>query len=204
MTGVARWNFQRLVDLKQPGVRLPAAFDPQLIADLNAVSKRVLGDEKYPALRLSSRDTGERFGLDYVEPGCRPVHLDWEKHRSTTRQGLVRPVSCPQPPSAPTPSTQPATAHPPPVHPPSAKPPPVHPPSAQPPPVHPPSAQPPRVHPPSAQPGSSPSLPLYRFPAVKEEVTPSDASEPLIEPGINNTSVFIKVVKNTICFVLTF
>ncbi|RXN11867.1 hypothetical protein ROHU_010366 [Labeo rohita] len=43
MTGVARWNFQRLVDLKQPGVQLPGAFDPSLIADLNTVSERVLG-----------------------------------------------------------------------------------------------------------------------------------------------------------------
>ncbi|XP_067464800.1 uncharacterized protein [Thunnus thynnus] len=84
MTGVARWNYQRLVDLKQPDVRLPAVFDPALIADLNAVSERVFGEEKYPAFRLSSRDTGEKFGLEYVEPDCRPVPLDWDKHRSKT------------------------------------------------------------------------------------------------------------------------
>ena len=82
MTGVARWNFQRLVDLKQPDVILPAVFDPALIAELNYTSKRVTGQEKYPALHLSAADTGERFGLEYREPDCRPVPLDWEKHRS--------------------------------------------------------------------------------------------------------------------------
>ncbi|KAM6953866.1 uncharacterized protein PEZ65_018128 [Lycodopsis pacificus] len=81
MTGVARWNYQRLVDLKQPGVPLPAVFDPALIAHLNAVSERVLGQVKYPAFHLTSRDTGEKFGLEYVEPGCRPVILDWDKHK---------------------------------------------------------------------------------------------------------------------------
>ncbi|XP_037603582.1 uncharacterized protein LOC119475192 [Sebastes umbrosus] len=84
MTGVARWNYQRLVDLKQPGVHLPAVFDPALMAELNAVSERVLGHVKYPAFQLSNRDTGEKFGLEYVEPGCRPVPLDWDKHRSKT------------------------------------------------------------------------------------------------------------------------
>ncbi|KAM9454738.1 uncharacterized protein Hap1MRO34_020533 [Clarias gariepinus] len=84
MTGVARWNYQRLVDLKQPDVSLPAVFDPVLIEKLNAVSKRVLGDEKYPALHLSPTDTGEKFGLEYIEPGCRPVPLDWDKHRTST------------------------------------------------------------------------------------------------------------------------
>ncbi len=57
------------MDLKQPGVQLPGAFDPSLIADLNTFSERLLGMPKYPALRLSNRDTGERFGLEYVEPG---------------------------------------------------------------------------------------------------------------------------------------
>ncbi|XP_056600956.1 uncharacterized protein LOC130418841 [Triplophysa dalaica] len=84
MMGVARWNFQRLVDLKSPGVRLPGVFDPSLIADLNTTSERVFGMPKYPALLVSSKDSGERFGLDYVEPGCRPVVLDWEKHKSKT------------------------------------------------------------------------------------------------------------------------
>ncbi|GAA6085633.1 uncharacterized protein LOC113648052 isoform X1 [Tachysurus ichikawai] len=37
MTGVARWNFQHLVDLKIPGVRLPGVFDPLLIGDLKGV-----------------------------------------------------------------------------------------------------------------------------------------------------------------------
>ncbi|KAK2863731.1 hypothetical protein Q7C36_002885 [Tachysurus vachellii] len=69
MTGVARWNFQRLVDLKIPGVRLPGVFDPLLIGDLNTASAR-------------------RFGLEYVEPGCRPVVLDWEKHKSKTTQAF--------------------------------------------------------------------------------------------------------------------
>ena len=78
MTGVVRWNFQRLVDLKQPGVQLPAAFDPLLIAQLNLASVSVTGRAKYPTLLLSSEDTGERFGLEYVEPGCRPVALDWD------------------------------------------------------------------------------------------------------------------------------
>ncbi|KAJ3583311.1 hypothetical protein NHX12_028156, partial [Muraenolepis orangiensis] len=63
MTGVARWNYQRLVDLKQPGVILPAVFDPELVAELNSASNRVTGQEKYPVLHSSHRDTGEKFGL---------------------------------------------------------------------------------------------------------------------------------------------
>ncbi|XP_046907922.1 uncharacterized protein LOC124489267 [Hypomesus transpacificus] len=82
MMGMARWNFQRLVDLKLPDVKLPAVFDPVLIMQLNVASERVTGHAKYPALQLSHRDTGERFGLQYVEPGCRPVPLDWFKNRS--------------------------------------------------------------------------------------------------------------------------
>ncbi|XP_060721097.1 uncharacterized protein LOC132842438 [Tachysurus vachellii] len=88
MTGVARWNFQRLVDLKIPGVRLPGVFDPLLIGDLNTASARVLGTAKYPILQVCTKDTGERFGLEYVEPGCRPVVLDWEKHKSKTTQAF--------------------------------------------------------------------------------------------------------------------
>ncbi|XP_027010876.2 uncharacterized protein LOC113648052 isoform X2 [Tachysurus fulvidraco] len=88
MTGVARWNFQRLVDLKIPGVRLPGVFDPLLIGDLNTASARVLGTAKYPVLQVCTEDTGERFGLEYVEPGCRPVVLDWEKHKSKTTQAF--------------------------------------------------------------------------------------------------------------------
>ncbi|XP_034146737.1 uncharacterized protein LOC114838526 isoform X2 [Esox lucius] len=88
MTGVARWNFQRLVDLKQPGVVLPAVFDPLLITDLNMASVNVTGSAKYPALQVSNRDTGERFGLEYVEQGCRAVPLDWEKHRSQKRTDM--------------------------------------------------------------------------------------------------------------------
>nr|XP_057929053.1 uncharacterized protein LOC131129465 [Doryrhamphus excisus]XP_057929054.1 uncharacterized protein LOC131129465 [Doryrhamphus excisus]XP_057929055.1 uncharacterized protein LOC131129465 [Doryrhamphus excisus]XP_057929056.1 uncharacterized protein LOC131129465 [Doryrhamphus excisus] len=81
MTGVCRWNYQRLLDLKQPGLCLPPVFDPELMCTLNAVSKRVLGEEKYPALRLAEDDTGERFGLEYLEPDCSPVPLDWDKYK---------------------------------------------------------------------------------------------------------------------------
>nr|XP_055035492.1 uncharacterized protein LOC129423263 [Misgurnus anguillicaudatus] len=111
MTGVARWNFQRLVDLKQPGVLLPAVFDPALMVELNSVSRKVTGQEKYPALHLSDRDTGERFGLEYTEPGCRPVPLDWDKHRTQKRE--VSPASVPPTPvhtPAPAPSPAPDTA----------------------------------------------------------------------------------------------
>ncbi|KAJ3583309.1 hypothetical protein NHX12_028159, partial [Muraenolepis orangiensis] len=66
MTGVARWNYQRLVDLKQPGVILPAVFDPELVAELNSASNRVTGQEKYPVLHSSHRDTGEKFGLEHL------------------------------------------------------------------------------------------------------------------------------------------
>ncbi|KAI4831465.1 hypothetical protein KUCAC02_001005, partial [Chaenocephalus aceratus] len=82
MTGVVRWNYQRLVDLKQPDVELPAVFDPRLISELNTISVKVTGRSKYPALQLSNRDTGERFGLQCIEPGCRPVVLNWDKNRA--------------------------------------------------------------------------------------------------------------------------
>lgn len=82
MTGVARWNFQHLVGLKQPGPKLPGVFNPGLIAELNSLSREVTGEAQYPALVLSQTDTGERFGLQYVEPGCRPVPLHWDKHKS--------------------------------------------------------------------------------------------------------------------------
>ncbi|XP_056283891.1 uncharacterized protein LOC130202399 [Pseudoliparis swirei] len=78
MTGVVPWNFRRLVDLKLPGVELPAVFDPVLIAELNNLSAKA----KYPALQVTNGDTGERFGLDYVEPGCRPVPVNWDKHKT--------------------------------------------------------------------------------------------------------------------------
>lgn len=64
MTGVARWNYQRLLDLKRPDVILPPVFDALLISELNSASKRVTGKEK----NLSDRDTGERFGLEYRGP----------------------------------------------------------------------------------------------------------------------------------------
>ena len=105
MTGVARWNYQRLLDLKQPDVILPPVFDPALITQLNSASKRVTGKEKYPVLHLSDRDTGERFGLEYREPQCRPVPLDWDKHRVQKRDDSCAHVSLPP---GPTPSTNPA------------------------------------------------------------------------------------------------
>ncbi|XP_034528991.1 uncharacterized protein LOC117804752 isoform X2 [Notolabrus celidotus] len=101
MTGVARWNYQRLVDLKQPGVILPAVFDPALMCELNAASMRVTGQEKYAAFLLSDRDTGERFGLQYREPGCRPVPLDWDKHRTLKRD---EPAALMPPPPRQTPA----------------------------------------------------------------------------------------------------
>ncbi|MED6253383.1 hypothetical protein ATANTOWER_028055, partial [Ataeniobius toweri] len=82
MIGVARWNFQRLVDLKLPDVKLPLVFDPTLLSELNKLSAEVTGQFKYPAMHVSNTDTGERFGLQYLEPSCRPVPLDWNKHRS--------------------------------------------------------------------------------------------------------------------------
>ncbi|KAL1276953.1 hypothetical protein QQF64_023626 [Cirrhinus molitorella] len=69
-----------VVDLKQPGVKLSAVFDPVLITELNKPSEVVTGQAKYPALLVSQ--TRERFGLQYVEPGCHPVPLDWDKHKS--------------------------------------------------------------------------------------------------------------------------
>nr|XP_057925481.1 uncharacterized protein LOC131127532 [Doryrhamphus excisus]XP_057930103.1 uncharacterized protein LOC131130052 [Doryrhamphus excisus] len=95
MTGVCRWNYQRLLDLKLPGVSLPPVFNPALICSLNAVSRRVFGEEKYPALRLAAEDTGERFGLEYREPECCPVPLDWDKH--ITKKDPGHATSAPSP-----------------------------------------------------------------------------------------------------------
>nr|XP_057920054.1 uncharacterized protein LOC131111082 [Doryrhamphus excisus] len=95
MTGVCRWNYQRLLDLKLPGVSLPPVFNPALICSLNAVSRRVFGEEKYPALRLAAEDTGERFGLEYREPECCPVPLDWDKHKTKKDPGHA--TSAPSP-----------------------------------------------------------------------------------------------------------
>ncbi|KAK9976755.1 hypothetical protein ABG768_021958 [Culter alburnus] len=50
--------------------------------ELNKLSDVVTGQAKYPALLVSQTDTRERFGLQYVEPGCRAVPLDWDKHKS--------------------------------------------------------------------------------------------------------------------------
>ncbi|KAF1378076.1 hypothetical protein PFLUV_G00185890 [Perca fluviatilis] len=77
MTGVVRWNFQRLVDLKKPGVELPAVFDPLLISGLNTASVKLTGQAKYPRLQNTNRDTGERFGLQFVEPGVAPLFVSF-------------------------------------------------------------------------------------------------------------------------------
>ncbi|KAK5612649.1 hypothetical protein CRENBAI_009650 [Crenichthys baileyi] len=82
MIGVTGWNFQRLVDLKLPDVKLPLVFDPTLLSELNKLSAEVTGQFKYPTMHVSNTDTGERVGLQYLEPSCRPVPLDWNKHRS--------------------------------------------------------------------------------------------------------------------------
>lgn len=109
LTGVARWNFQRLVDLKQPGVVLPAVFDPVLICELNKASEKAMGCAKYPALHITARDTGERFGLQYLEPGCRPVPLNFQKrHAQTTVPPAPVETQLPS-------TTQPLPAAPPPV-----------------------------------------------------------------------------------------
>lgn len=39
---------------------------------------------KYLGLQVCAKDSGERFGLEYVGPGCHTVVLDWEKHKSKT------------------------------------------------------------------------------------------------------------------------
>ncbi|XP_054599402.1 uncharacterized protein [Nothobranchius furzeri] len=96
MIGVARWNFQRLLDLKQPDVQLPLVFDPALVSELNKLSEEVTGKARYPALCVSNADTGERFGLQYLEPGCQPVPLDWNKHRAQNTP--ASPTSEPTPP----------------------------------------------------------------------------------------------------------
>lgn len=59
MTDVVRWNYQQLVDLKQAGVVLPGVLDPVLMMELNRASITVTGQPKYPALHISSRDTGD-------------------------------------------------------------------------------------------------------------------------------------------------
>ncbi|XP_056275247.1 uncharacterized protein LOC130196876 isoform X2 [Pseudoliparis swirei] len=48
----------------------------------NRVSCEVTAKAKYPALQVTNGDTGERFGLDYVERCCRPVPLNWDKHKT--------------------------------------------------------------------------------------------------------------------------
>ncbi|CAL8276695.1 unnamed protein product [Merluccius merluccius] len=109
MMGVARWNYNRLLDLKRPDVILPPVFDPLLITELNSASKRVTGKDKYPVLHLSERDTEEKFGLEYIEPECRPVPLDWNKHRSQKKDESSVPVPL-TPGPTPSTNTAPPTA----------------------------------------------------------------------------------------------
>nr|XP_054591410.1 uncharacterized protein LOC107373520 [Nothobranchius furzeri] len=80
-------------------------FRPQL----NSSYKRVTGQEKYPTLRVSGRDTGERFGLEYIEPGCRPVPLDWDKHRTQKRGESSAPFLLPVHSSIPAQDPTPAS-----------------------------------------------------------------------------------------------
>ncbi|TWW53345.1 hypothetical protein D4764_0240740 [Takifugu flavidus] len=72
----------------------------------------VTGQDKCPAFRLSDRDTGERFGLESREPGCRPLPLDWDKHKMQKRDPPSALVPPPAPDDAPgaTPSSSWATA----------------------------------------------------------------------------------------------
>ncbi|TWW54548.1 hypothetical protein D4764_0103540 [Takifugu flavidus] len=58
------------------------------------------------------RDTGERFGLESREPGCRPLPLDWDKHKMQQRDPPSALVPPPAPDDAPgaTPSSSGATA----------------------------------------------------------------------------------------------
>lgn len=77
VTGVAWWNYQRLVDLKQPGV-----LQPDWIARFNAVSMK--------------SSSGEKFSLAYVTSGCLvPGPLNWDKHR--TNKGSMHAPSTPFP-----------------------------------------------------------------------------------------------------------
>ncbi|TDH08540.1 hypothetical protein EPR50_G00098920 [Perca flavescens] len=59
---------------------------------------RSWGHVKYAAFHFTGRDTGEKFGLEYVEPGCCPVPLDWDKHRRKTD---LTPALNPPPQSSP-------------------------------------------------------------------------------------------------------
>lgn len=79
-----------MVDLKRPNVVLPAVFDPLLIVKLSMSSEKVTGQAKYSAMHVSNRDTGKRFGLQYLEPGCQPVQLGWDKHK----EQKTDPYSC--------------------------------------------------------------------------------------------------------------
>ncbi|TNN77516.1 hypothetical protein EYF80_012330 [Liparis tanakae] len=69
------------VDSKQPGVHPQA--EHALMAQLNAVSRQVLGH--VPG------DTGEKFGLKHVEPGC--AKFLWTGTSAGPRQTLPGPES---------------------------------------------------------------------------------------------------------------
>ncbi|ROL53389.1 hypothetical protein DPX16_6989, partial [Anabarilius grahami] len=83
-----------------------------LMVELNSASKRVTEQKKYPVLHLTDRDTGERFGLEYAEPGCRPVPLDWDKHRTQKRDKPVALVPLPPVQTPATAQAQPPDAEP--------------------------------------------------------------------------------------------
>ncbi|KAE8277624.1 hypothetical protein D5F01_LYC24386 [Larimichthys crocea] len=69
MTGVARWNYQRLLDLKQPDVILPPVFDPLLITELNSASKKVTRKQKYLSGRDSNEDSDAELGRQLFYSG---------------------------------------------------------------------------------------------------------------------------------------
>ncbi|TWW53070.1 hypothetical protein D4764_0100950 [Takifugu flavidus] len=98
--GVVRWNFQRPVDMKKPGAVLPAVFDPANVG-VELCFHGSDGTRQVPCVHLSDRDTGERFGLESREPGCRPLPLDWDKHKMQQRDPPSALVPPPAPDDAP-------------------------------------------------------------------------------------------------------
>uniref|UniRef100_A0A1A8CI31 Uncharacterized protein n=2 Tax=Nothobranchius kadleci TaxID=1051664 RepID=A0A1A8CI31_NOTKA len=95
MTGVARWNYQRLVDLKRPDIVLPAVSDPALIAELNSSYKRVTGQEKYPTLRVSDREPAKDLDLT---PSVSPLLSAGDLLKEDVQEFLATPdLSCAPP-----------------------------------------------------------------------------------------------------------
>ncbi|KAE8277407.1 hypothetical protein D5F01_LYC24666 [Larimichthys crocea] len=85
MTGVARWNYQRLLDLKQPDVILPPVFDPLLITGLNSASKKkstlhftsLTGTQERGLVSSTESQDAVQFSLIGANIGCkgRRIHL---------------------------------------------------------------------------------------------------------------------------------